>query len=253
MWPGEAFKRLCDVFSIHERVASGDTTMSIFAYGKVWYLAQDNFLYAGYDFDIEKHFLYSDACFGDKMIRNIIILISIVLLTACAPSLPAEAQPTPEVFVTAALPPTQIPLPTSDVRSVTPTPTTDPSVFAQLFPGANANNTLTRIDQQGEVIVNVTPLNLEMAVKTLEFEVSLETHSVELSMNPANHSTLSTDTGVVVQATAWEGPLGGHHVSGKLFFPATIDGVPVLDGVTRLVIEIKDVDAELRTFEWTLQ
>jgi hypothetical protein len=144
-------------------------------------------------------------------------------------------------------------LPTSNASSVTPTPTTDSSIFAQLFPGSNVNNELTRVDQQGEVVVQVTPLNLGVSGDTLDFEVALETHSVELSMNPANHTTLTTDTGMVVQATAWDGPLGGHHVSGKLIFPASVNGASVLDGATKLTMEIRDVDAELRTFEWILQ
>lgn len=182
----------------------------------------------------------------------IILSLSVILLAACSPSQSAPGQPATEVFVTATLPPTNIPLPTSNVPPVTPTPTTDSSIFGQLFPGSNANSELTRIDQQGEVIVNVTPLNLETFGDTLEFKVILDTHSVELSMNPANHATLIADTGMVVEANAWDGPLGGHHVSGKLTFPVSVDGISILDGATKLTMEIRDVGAELRTFEWIL-
>lgn len=186
------------------------------------------------------------------MKRFIILFISLALLAACTPSQADMAQPTQEVFITATLPPTNTPWPASNAPSVTPTPTTDSSIFSQLFPGRNVNSELTRTDQQGEVIVQVTPLNLDMPGDTLDFEVSLETHSVELSMNPVNHTTLITDTGIAVQPIAWDGPIGGHHVSGTLTFPVSVDGVFILDGVTKLTMEIRDVDAELRTLEWIL-
>lgn len=186
------------------------------------------------------------------MKRFIILFLSITLLAACAPGQSDPTQPAQEVFVTITLPPTNTPWPASNAPSVTPTPTTDASIFAQLFPGSNANNELTRIDQQGEVVVEVTLLNLDMPGDTLDFEVSLETHSVELSMNPANHSTLITDTGMAIKPIAWDGPIGGHHVSGRLTFPVSVDGVFILEGATKLTMEIRDVDAELRIFEWTL-
>lgn len=182
----------------------------------------------------------------------IILFISAVLLAACSPKQPDMVEPTATIFfVTATLPPTQIPLPTSNARSITPTPTTDPSVFAQLFPGSNAGNELTRLDEQGMVIVEVTPLNLGMPGDTLVFEVSMNTHSVDLNMDLAQLATLTTDTGMAVQASFWEAPRGGHHVSGNLIFPAVINGFPVLDGTSKISLEIREVDASLRTFEWT--
>jgi uncharacterized protein YcfL len=181
------------------------------------------------------------------------LLIPIISLAACSSNQPGSVEPSITVIpVTATLPPTQIAMPTSEIRSVAPTPTTDPSISAQLFSGSNVNFELNRVDQQGEVIVNVTPLNLKTSGDTLEFKVILDTHSVELSMNPANHATLIADTGMVVEANAWDGPLGGHHVSGKLTFPASVDGVSILDGATKLTMQLRDVGAELRTFEWIL-
>lgn len=135
---------------------------------------------------------------------------------------------------------------------VTSTPTTDPSIIGQLFPNLNAGSDLTRIDQQGMVVVDVTPVNLGTPSDTLIFEVAMNTHSVDLNFNLAKHAMLVTDTGKVVQATTWDGPMGGHHVSGKLTFPATVDGVSILVGATKLTLEIMGVDADLRTFEWQL-
>ena len=111
---------------------------------------------------------------------------------------------------------------------------------------------MTRSDQQGAVVVSITPLNLADSSEQLEFDVVLETHSVDLSMDLAVLSSLTTDTGVIMQATLWDAPRGGHHVSGKLIFPALSDGLPILEGASRLTLTILDVDADARVFEWQL-
>jgi hypothetical protein len=122
-----------------------------------------------------------------------------------------------------------------------------------LFPGSNAGNELTRKDEQGMVVVEITPLNLRMPGDTFVFEVSMNTHSVDLRMDLAQLATLTTDTGQIVPASLWDAPRGGHHVSGKLIFPATMNGLSILDSATKISLEIRDVDVELRTFERTLQ
>jgi hypothetical protein len=119
--------------------------------------------------------------------------------------------------------------------------------------GANAQTELTRADGQGAVTVEVTPLNLNDPSDKLEFDVSLNTHSVDLSMDLAALATLTTDTGVTVRATLWEATPGGHHVSGKLIFPATKDGNSILDGAHKLTLTIVNVDAPSRLFEWPLK
>lgn len=179
-----------------------------------------------------------------------VILTLAILLSSCTGVQQSPVEPTAEAFVTSTLPPTSIPLPTSFSSPVTPT--TDPSIFAQLFPNSNAGNELTRMDQQGMVIVEVTPMNFGMPGNTIIFEVAMNTHSVDLSMDLAQLSTLTTESGIVIQATSWDAPRGGHHVTGELSFPAVVDGVSVFDGATKLTLQIKDVDATIRTFEWDL-
>lgn len=112
---------------------------------------------------------------------------------------------------------------------------------------------IAQVDEQGEVVVEVTPLNLNNQGETLEFVIALNTHSVDLSMDLASLATLSTDTGMIVQATNWDAPLGGHHVSGKLIFPSKIDGNTILEKANQIKIQIRNVDADLREFEWRLQ
>lgn len=106
-------------------------------------------------------------------------------------------------------------------------------------------------DGQGAVIVEITPLNLNNPGETLEFAVSLNTHSVDLSMDLSERATLTTDTGRTVQALKWDAPRGGHHVSGTLIFPATLDGKPLLEGADEITLSIRNVDAGLRLFIWT--
>lgn len=118
---------------------------------------------------------------------------------------------------------------------------------------ANATTDLTRSDAQGAVTVDVTPLNLNNPSDKLEFDVAMNTHSVDLSMDLATLATLTTDTGITVQATLWDATPGGHHVSGKLIFPATKDGKSILEGASKLTLTIINVDAPSRVFEWQLK
>ncbi len=117
---------------------------------------------------------------------------------------------------------------------------------------ANMSADRLRSDQQGAVTVEITPLNLSDPSDTLEFDVALNTHSVDLSMDLATLATLTTDTGVVVHAASWDAPSGGHHVSGKLIFPAVKDGKSILEGASKLTLTIVNLDALSRVFEWQL-
>lgn len=110
-----------------------------------------------------------------------------------------------------------------------------------------------QVDQQGAVVIEIMPLNLNTPADTLEFEISMNTHSVDLSMDLAQLATLTTDAGISIGAAGWDAPRGGHHVNGKLLFPSTVDGNPVLAGATDITIQIREVDASLRTFMWRVQ
>ena len=164
-----------------------------------------------------------------------VMVASALVLSACASA--AAAQPP----ATASNPPTRVVIPTVSptiaLQPVTAQPTADLTIF----------------DQQGMVAVGVTPLNLKDGSDTLDFDVSMNTHSVDLSMDLSKLATLTTDAGIRVQAIAWDAPGSGHHVSGKLSFPATKDGKSILDGATKLTMTIINVDAPSRTFEWQLQ
>jgi hypothetical protein len=77
----------------------------------------------------------------------------------------------------------------------------------------------TQSNKEKAVAVDITPLNLDTGETTLEFEVSFNTHSVDLSFDPAAISILRDSTGREYPAVAWEGSgPGGHHRSGVLRF-----------------------------------
>jgi len=175
----------------------------------------------------------------------IALLVLAITLSACAPASapPPSAAATPDNAEAAS------------VSEILPTPTDDPAVLDTLFPniGNKVDPNMTRIDEQGMVVVEATPLNLGTATETLEFDVVLNTHSVDLSMDLAKLATLTSDTGVSVQATFWDAPRGGHHVIGKLIFPSKQGDISILDGVTKLTLTILDVDAAVRLFEWELK
>ncbi|WKZ35036.1 MAG: hypothetical protein QY332_15590 [Anaerolineales bacterium] len=151
-----------------------------------------------------------------------ILLILILTITACSavlPSLPSQPQ----------------------VDTVS-TESTSPELASA-----------TRMDNQGAIIFEVTPLNLDQTGESLEFNIVLTTHSIDLSMDLAATATLTTDTGVSVNSTLWDAPRGGHHVEGKLIFPATQAGKSILEGATKLTLTITNVDAPTRTFDWELK
>lgn len=143
--------------------------------------------------------------------------------------------------------------PAAPASNTLPTPTDDLALLPTLFPNTSDIGDLTRTDEQGAVVIEITPLNLDSATDALEFDVSMNTHSIDLSMDLAQLATLTTDTGLTVQATKWDATPGGHHVPGKLIFPAIRDGKSVLDGIGKLTLRIVNVDVPSRVFEWVLK
>ncbi len=140
----------------------------------------------------------------------------------------------------------------SAISSPLPTQPQPDSVSTE--PASPEFDSATRMDDQGAIIFEVTPLNLDSATaESLEFSIVLTTHSIDLSMDLAATATLSTDTGISVNSTLWDAPRGGHHVEGKLIFPATQNGKSILDGATKLTLTITNVDAPTRIFEWELK
>lgn len=134
------------------------------------------------------------------------------------------------------------PEPTLPSPSATPEPVT-------VSTGASLP-TETVSDSQGAVIVDVTPK--DFTAETLDFDVSLNTHSIDLNMDLAALAFLTINTGITVPASLWDAPRGGHHVEGTLQFPASLDGKSVLEGAKQITINIVDLDSPERVFTWDL-
>lgn len=128
----------------------------------------------------------------------------------------------------------------SNTPAATPAATPATTVFY--------HNTLQ--DEQGAVSVAVTPLESDDA--TLEFDVAMNTHSVDLSMDLASLTTLTNDRGQTVTPTGWDAPRSGHHVSGRLTFPNIIVGGSMLEGAKQITLTIRDVGVPERVFKWSL-
>ncbi len=124
--------------------------------------------------------------------------------------------------------------------------------LATSTPFISSSEDLTRTDDQGAVSFSVQPLNLNSPGETLDFEVSMNTHSVNLNMDVATLATLTTDNGNTSPGIAWDGGSGGHHVTGTLSFPVGVAGKSILDGATTLTLTIKNIDAPERVFTWSL-
>lgn len=171
-----------------------------------------------------------------NLIKPVVLFMLMVSLTLTACTLSPAAAPTPV--------PTQTP--------ATPSlPTSTPELTPETQPAPEESG-LVREDAQGNVAVIVTPLNLGQPSDTLDFDVALDTHSVDLKMDLTTLAELTTDSGLSVKSVQWDAPMGGHHVSGTLTFPATIDGKPLLEGVTTLTLTLLNVDVPERIFTWQL-
>ncbi len=157
-----------------------------------------------------------------------ILLLSFgLLLTACIGNA-AAFQPAPSSS-TATLPPL-----------TNPAQQNEPSVD------------LKRTDTQGAVTLDVNPLNFTSFEDTLIFDVSMNTHSVDLSMDLAALSELATNNGLTLPAAQWDAPKGGHHVEGTLTFAIPAEAKSVLQSAKEWTLTIKSVDAPTRVFTWQI-
>lgn len=161
---------------------------------------------------------------SQRMIRAALASMgSVLILAACSPPPTAPA-----------------------IATVTRTPIPTATDDLHLEPAQD----LARSDSQGAVEFVVEPVNLTGPSETLDFKVSMNTHSVDVSWDLAAQSVLEADTGRQVLGRAW--PIGGgHHYEGTLSFPRlTAEGDDLLEGASILRLIIRDTDVPERTFTW---
>jgi hypothetical protein len=103
----------------------------------------------------------------------------------------------------------------------------------------------TQVDNTGPIDLTVTPGSLNDQDTGLYFEVVMDTHSIDLSMDLAELATLSTGSSPEVPASSWEAPRGGHHVAGVLSFPQ-VD----LENASEIRLSIAGLGGVDRVFTW---
>ncbi|MDL1894712.1 hypothetical protein FBQ82_00420 [Anaerolineae bacterium CFX7] len=93
----------------------------------------------------------------------------------------------------------------------------------------------------------MTPLRMEPAAP-LEFEIVMDTHSVELADDMMKAVVLRDDSGMEFTPSAWEGPgAGGHHREGKIKF------APLTRNTKALTLVVKNVaGVPERLYKWEL-
>jgi hypothetical protein len=107
---------------------------------------------------------------------------------------------------------------------------------------------LTRTNSDGGVTAKVTYLN-PGGTEDTRFEISLDTHSVDLdSYDLKALSSLRDDAAKVYQPTKVENKGSGHHRQVVLIFPKTTSGSKGLELVIRDIAGVKE-----RSFVWDLQ
>jgi hypothetical protein len=106
----------------------------------------------------------------------------------------------------------------------------------------------TQTNSEKAVAVDVTPLNVGTGEATLDFEVAFNTHSVDLSFDPAAIAVLRDSAGREYPAVAWDGSgPGGHHRSGVLRFQMPEAAGDSVELVIRDVAGVPE-----RIFHWDL-
>ncbi len=106
-------------------------------------------------------------------------------------------------------------------------------------------NFSAKSDSQGEVAVEVTPKILEVGKEAI-FQVTLNTHSVELDKDLSKISKLKDDLGNEYVPVSWSGGTGGHHLSGDLTFPK------IASQAKSVTLTVSEIGGFERTFQWEL-
>jgi len=109
----------------------------------------------------------------------------------------------------------------------------------------------TQTNEEGSVTVEVS---WDGQLRPLAFDVTLDTHSVELDgYDLARLALLRTDRGDDLKPARWDAPEGGHHRQGALSFDLSAEEAGRLDGASYLELVIRDVaGVPERTFRWHL-
>lgn len=124
--------------------------------------------------------------------------------------------------------------PASAPASMTPSTTPEPA------------GSTTQTSEGGQVTVVATWPGPDAGA---DFDVTLDTHSVDLDALDLADAILRNDRGETLKARPWAAPKGGHHREGALTFDG--DSASFLDGATWIELVLTGVgDLPERTLRW---
>jgi len=109
------------------------------------------------------------------------------------------------------------------------------------------NNFTPQENERGNVTVIVTPKVLEIGKNPI-FEIKFETHSVDLTFDVVQISSLVDEKGKVFGNSIWEGSEpGGHHREGTLTFNTVLSETKLVE---LIIVNVAGVTE--RKFKWNL-
>jgi len=101
-----------------------------------------------------------------------------------------------------------------------------------------------KTDDQASVNVVVTPVNLSRQSTEWEFDIVMDTHSVELNQDMTQNALLIGDDNKEYRPIKWNGPVGGHHREGTLTFN------PIMPAPKSITLKITGIGNVVRSFSW---
>lgn len=119
--------------------------------------------------------------------------------------------------------------------------TTSPTIETNV----QASGISSQSKTMGAVEVEVKPVSIQPG-KDIVFELSMNTHSVELNYDYTQIAMLADDSGNTYKPATWTGGNSGHHLSGQLIF-TPLNGDP-----KQLTLTLEGVDNETEDFSWQL-
>lgn len=97
----------------------------------------------------------------------------------------------------------------------------------------------------GLVDIEITPSHITNG-DPIKFDVSLNTHSIELDYDFKEIATLTDDNRNTYEVKNWDGGSGGHHLRGTLEFE------DLKTSASKLSLELSGIDGEDNTYTWQL-
>lgn len=112
---------------------------------------------------------------------------------------------------------------------------------------AGAQSWPSKENDEGQVMVTVTPVDLSSAADAWRFDVKLNTHVAPITQDLATVATLGDDVSQNEKPSAWQGdPPGGHHRKGVLVFK------PISPMPRTITLKISGVGGVAeRSFTWS--